>query len=114
MQGIQGEAVTLYQKKETGTDGIGATIYDWYDSHTVVQNVLIGEPTPEERLNELNLTGRMIAYTLGIPKGDTNNWENEIVEFFGHKFKTFGIPVMGIEANIPLSWHKKVHCERYE
>lgn len=111
---LHGEPVKLYHKKVVGTDGIGAPVYDWYDSYTVVDNVLIGEPAPEERLNEFHLTGRMIAYTLGIPKGDTNAWENEIVEFFGHKFKTFGIPVVGIEANIPLQWHKKVQCARYE
>jgi hypothetical protein len=76
--------------------------------------VLVAQPSPEEKTAELNLTGRSIQYTLGIPKGDTHNWENQVVEFFGHKFLTYGIPEQGIEANIPLRWHKKVKCERYE
>lgn len=109
---IQGMTVTLWNKTQTGTDGFGEPIYSW--SSKTVNNVLVGQPTAEERTNELTLTGRMIAYTLGIPQGDTNDWENQIVEFFGHKFLTFGIPEQGIEANIPLSWHKKVKCERYE
>ncbi len=104
--------ITLWNKTQTGVDGFGNPVYTW-ESKTV-DNVLVGQPTAEERTNELNLTGRMIAYTLGIPKGNEDEWENQIVEFFGHRFRTFGIPEQGIEANIPLSWHKKVKCERYE
>ena len=109
---IQGMTVTLWNKTQTGIDGFGNPVYTW-ESKTV-DNVLVGQPTAEERINELNLTGRMIAYTLGIPKGNEDDWKNQIVEFFGHRFRTFGIPEQGIEANIPLSWHKKVKCERYE
>ncbi len=104
--------ITLWNKTQTGVDGFGNPVYTW-ESKTV-DNVLVGQPTAEERTNELNVTGRMIAYTLGIPKGNEDDWENQIVEFFGHRFRTFGIPEQGIEANIPLSWHKKVKCERYE
>lgn len=111
---LKGETVTLYQKKQTGTDAFNNPVYDWHDSYVTVYNVLIGEPSPEEQINELNLTGRSIAYTLGIPKGDTNAWENQIVSFFDHEYKTFGIPVVGIESNIPMTWHKKVKVERYE
>lgn len=109
---IQGMTVTLWNKTQTGVDGFGNPVYTW-ESKTV-DNVLVGQPTAEERTNELNLTGRMIEYTLGIPKGNEDEWENQIVEFFGHRFRTFGIPEQGIEANIPLSWHKKVKCERYD
>lgn len=111
---IKGITVTLWTKTQTGTDSFNAPVYSW--TSQLVHNVLVGEPTPEEKANELNLTGRAIAYTLGIPKGDCHNWENQIVEFFGRKFITYGIPVMGIEANLPsrLPWHKKVKCERYE
>lgn len=109
---IQGMTVTLWNKTQTGVDGFGQPIYSW--ASKTVDNVLVGHPTAEERTNELNLTGRSIEYTLGIPKGNKDNWENQIVEFFGHKYLTFGIPEQGIEANIPMSWHKKVKCARYE
>lgn len=104
--------VTLWNKTQTGVDGFGQPIYSW--TSKTVDNVLVGHPTAEERINELTLTGRSIEYTLGIPKGNTDDWENQIVEFFGHKYLTFGIPEQGIEANIPMSWHKKVKCARYE
>ena len=109
---IQGTAITLYEKTATGFNEIGEPIFT--ETPVTVENVLIGEPSAQERLEETNLTGRMIAYVLGIPKGDAHEWENVTVEFFGHKFRTYGIPMQGIEANIPLSWHLKVKCERYE
>lgn len=110
---IQGMTVTLHHRIESGVDSLNNPIYQWGSSETV-DDVLVGEPTPEERTDELNLSGRMIAYSLGIPKGDTHVWDDQIVEFFGHKFLIFGIPKQGIEANIPLRWHKVYKCERYE
>ncbi len=109
---IQGMTVTLWNKTQIGTDEFNQPVYGWASFN--VDNVLVGLPTPEERTEELNTTGKMIAYTLGIPKGDSHEWQDQIVEFFGRKFKTFGIPERGIEANIPLQWHLKVKCERYE
>jgi hypothetical protein len=109
---IHGSAVILWVKEQVGTNPFGEPIYDHVAK--VVDDVLIGLPSAQERIDELNLSGRMIEYTLGIPKGNTDVWEDQIVEFFGHKFRTFGIPEVGIEENIPLRWHKKVKCERYE
>lgn len=110
---ISGITVLLHQKTVIATNPFGEPVYNESES-VPVENVLVGLPTPEEKVNEINLTGKSIAYTLGIPKGDTHDWEDTIVEFFGEKFRTFGIPEFGIESNIPLSWHKKVKCERYE
>lgn len=110
---IQGMTVTLYHRIESGRDALNNPIYQWYDAEQV-DDVLVGEPTPEERTDELNTSGKMIAYSLGIPKGDTHEWEDSIVEFFGQKFHIFGFPKQGIEANIPLRWHKIYKCERYE
>ena len=109
---IKGMDINLITLTQTGTDPFGEPIFT--ESSETVSNVLVGEPSPEEKLNELNLNGKAIAYTLGIPKGDTHEWEGQIVEMFGERFMVYGIPVQGIEANIPLSWHKKVKVERYE
>lgn len=109
---IHGTTITLWAKTYAGVDAFNEPVYT-YAAQTV-DNVLVGQPTAQERTDELTLSGKMIEYVLGIPKGDAHDWENQIVEFFGHKFKTFGIPEQGIEENIPLSWHLKVKCERYE
>lgn len=108
---IQGMTVTLWSKTQTGVDEFNAPVYEWTSEN--VDDVLVGMPSPEEKISELNLTGKSIAYTLGIPKGDTHDWEDQIVEFFGHKYRTIGIPERGIEANVPTRWHLKVKCERY-
>lgn len=81
---------------------------------TEVENVLIAPASSDDIVTSTDLTGRKAVYTLGIPKGDTHEWENAIVEFWGERWKVFAIPTQGIEANIPLEWNKKVMVERYE
>jgi hypothetical protein len=97
---------------KTGTDPFGADVVT--EKATVVDNVLVAPLNSDELVNELNLTGRRISYILGIPKGDSHNWENAIVEFFDDRFKTVGSPTQGIEDMIPLQWNKKVKVERIE
>ena len=109
---MRGVIITLYDKVQTGVDAFNRPVYE--DVATTVDNVLIGEPTTEDVINELNLTGKHLAYTLAIPKGDTHEWNDRKVEFFGEVFRTYGEPTQGIEHLIPLSWNKKVKVERYE
>ncbi len=109
---ITGIDVVLYTKTQTGTDPLGAPIYT--QTAETVQNVLVGEPTADDLINELQLYGKRLAYTLAIPKGDTHNWDDTEVEFFGRKFRTYGTAVQGIEHLVPLNWNKKVKVEAYE
>lgn len=109
---IRGIPVKLSVKAQTGVDDFKRPIYE--TSQEVVENVLVGEPSAEDVVNEINLSGKRIAYVLAIPKGDTHIWENTEVEFWGMTFKTVGIPTQGIDDNIPLKWNKKVKVERYE
>lgn len=109
---IKGIPVKLSTKTQTGIDDFNRPTYEV--SQEVVENVLVGEPSAEDVVNELNLSGKRIAYVLSIPKGDTHTWENTEVEFWGMTFKTVGIPTQGIDDNIPLQWNKKVKVERYE
>ena len=112
MQMLKGETVLLTVRNQTGTDGFRRPVYS--EEEVSVENVLIGQPTTDEITNELNLSGKRIAYVLGIPKGDTHIWTDTFVSFWGMKFRTIGIPIRGIEENIPLQWNKKVRVERYE
>ncbi|NLZ56294.1 MAG: hypothetical protein GX900_06505 [Clostridiaceae bacterium] len=112
MKKIKGITVTLIRKQQTGTDPFGAPIYT--DVEVPVDNVLVAPTASDDVVNQLNLTGRKAVYTLAIPKGDTNVWENQEVRFFGQRWRVFGIPLEGIEEMIPLDWNKKVMVERYE
>lgn len=112
MPRIKGETVYLITKRKIGEDPFGAPIVQ--EEKVAVNNVLIAPTLSDDIVNQLELTGRKAVYTLAIPKGDTNNWENVEVEFFGERWRTFGISTMGIEHLIPLDWNRKVMVERYE
>lgn len=105
-----GVSVILHIKTQTGVDAFNNPVFA--DATETVDNVLIGQPTTEEIDSTLSLYGKKIDYMLGIPKGDTHNWEDTIVEFWGNRYRTFGMTIQGIEANIPTPWHKKIRVER--
>lgn len=110
--GIKGIDVVLYVKTQIGVDKFNAPVYD--ERAETVSNVLVGEPTTDDIVNEIQLYGKHLAYTLAIPKGDVHDWSNVTVEFFDKKFRTYGDITQGIDALIPLDWNRKVKVERYE
>lgn len=107
-----GITVVLYNKTVTGYDSFNNPIYE--ESSAEVDNVLVGQPSTDDVLSSTNLYGKQIEYMVGIPKGDTHNWEDSVIEFFEKKYRTFGNVIQGIEANVPTPWHKKIRVERYE
>ena len=109
---MQGIDIIRYNKTQTGVDGFGSPIYE--ESPETVHNVLIGEPSTEDVVNDLQLYGKRLAYTLALLKGHDHDWNNVVVEFFGQKFRTYGAVTEGIEAMIPLKWNRKVKVERIE
>lgn len=92
--------------------GTEITLYSYAGGELIsekISDVLIGEKTgssPNETTD-----GRLLGYTIAIPKGDTHNWTDRMVGFFGMFFRTVGYPEQGIEENIPLRWHKKIKVE---
>lgn len=108
---MRGITVTLYDKVQTGTDPFGAPIYT--ETQVPVDNVLVVPVSSEELLDIVNLYGKKATYQLGIPKGDTHNWQDRRVDFFGQSWRTFGFPTEGIEELIPLAWNKKVMVEQF-
>lgn len=109
---IKGITVTLWEPTEIGTDPFGDPTYEL--TPVTVDNVVVSPTTSQEILDTINLYGKSADYTLAIPKGDTHDWEDKKVSFFGQDWRVFGIPLEGIEENIPLDWNKKVTVERYE
>ena len=108
---MRGVTIILYDKVQIGIDDFNRPVYQ--DVPRTIENVLIGEPTTDQVIDELNLSGKRLAYTLAIPKGDNHEWTDRNVEFFGEVFRTFGRPTQGIDHLIPLDWNKKVKVERY-
>lgn len=116
---MRGTTVTLYEETITGYDSFNAPIVEL--TPVEVENVLVGEPTTDDITSSVSLYDKKITYMLAIPKGDTHDWVNKRIDWtdaYGitHKCKSFGMPITGVEANIPIGipWHMKVRCESYE
>lgn len=113
---MRGITVTLYETMQTGTDALNNPIYS--ETPVEVKNVLVGEPSTDDYTSSVEMFGKQITFMLGIPKGDTHDWVNKKVTWVNAQgniqtVKTFGFPIMGVEANIPGPWHMKVRCEQY-
>lgn len=108
---IRGISVTLTERTQTGVNEINEPVYE--ETESVVENVLVGSPKTDELSDALKLYGKHLAYTLYIPKGDSHNWENAKVTFYGRTFRTFGLPMTLIEENIPeaVSWNARIQVE---
>ena len=110
---MRGITVTIHPKAEVKYNSIGeATIT--YGQDITVENVIVAPSTSEEILDADNLYGKKAVYTLGIPKGDNNDWEDQWVSFFGLDWQTFGVPLEGIDELVPTAWNKKVQVMRRE
>lgn len=97
---------------ETGVDAFHrpTTTKTWEN----VSGCVVGSPSSDDVTNEMNLTGKRIAYVILIPKGDAHNWENTEVEIGGEVFKTIGAPVRSF-ANLPnIPCDQRISVERYE
>lgn len=108
---LKGITVTLIEKVESEKDPFGSPLFT--EKEIEVENVLVSPTSTDDVINQLSLTGKKVAYTLAIPKGDAHNWVNTQVKFFGETWQTVGYPIEGIEELIPLDWNKKVMVERY-
>ncbi|MBR3272596.1 MAG: hypothetical protein IKF98_01640 [Clostridia bacterium] len=109
---MTGITVVLYERTLAGYDALNDPIYA--QTAVPVANVLVGQPTTDEVTSSIDLYGKKVEYMLGLPKGDTHNWEDTVVEIWGKPYRTFGATIQGIEANIPTPWHRKVRVCRYE
>lgn len=108
---MKGMTIQLVELTQTGVDEFNAPIYS--EELVDVDDCLVGQPSAEDVSNMLALYGKKIAYTIGIPKGDTHNWVDAEIVMFGARFRTIGYPETGIQANIPLRWGQNIKVERY-
>lgn len=104
--------VTLITKKQTGKDPFGMPVTE--EIREEISGVLVTPASSDDVVSSVQLYGKKAVYNLAIPKGDTHDWKDAEVEFFGQTWRTFGFPTEGIEANIPLKWNRKVMVEAYE
>lgn len=109
---IKGITVILIDRIQVGMDGFRHPVYE--EREIEVENVLVAPAASTDIPETLDLERKKITYTLAIPKGDTHEWADHEVKFFGKKWKVCQEPLGGIESLLPLDWNKKVVVERYE
>lgn len=109
---LQGITIKLHERVKTGEDAFRSPIYE--NVITDVENVLVFPSGSDPVLEDVQLLGKRLTYTLCIPKGDSHIWENRTVEFFGRKWKVVGLPEEWITELVPWYWNKRVQVERYE
>ena len=110
---LKGITVTLYVKSSNSTDDFNRPIIT--ETPVTVDNVLVQplERTTDAMTEDTNLTAKKVSYLLGIPKGDTHDWNDAKVEFFGQTFISENGEWQGIETLIPGDWNKKIVVRRY-
>ena len=108
---IRGIPVELTVRTQIGVNAANEPVYE--RAAVTVENVLVGSPSTDDITDALTLYGKQLAYTLHIPKGDTHNWVDATVTFYGRTFRTFGLPMTMIEDNIPpgIPWNTRVRVE---
>lgn len=99
MSKLKGINVVLHLKTQSGTDGFNAPIYT--ETTENVADVIVGNVSTSETLENLDLYGKKVVYELGIPAGDSHNWLDTDVEFFGRTWHTFGQYKQCIVSNMP-------------
>lgn len=109
---IKGIPVVLYEHVQTGIDEFNRAIMQ--EVATTIENVLVTPANSTDVIDTTNLSEDKTVYNLCIPKGDSHNWRNAKVEFFGSKWRTVGDSYEYIESLVPLDWNRKVTVERYE
>lgn len=108
---MKGESVFLLQKEIRDYDELGAPIFE--DKWVKIDDVLIGQPSTDDIVTTQQLYGKVVSYTLGIPKGDAHDWTDTRVRFWNDEWLTIGYPMAGTPENIPLRWGKNVKVEHY-
>ena len=108
---IKGMDVILWHEVQTGVDSFNHPVYEL--TPETISNVLVSPVNSSEITDSTRLYGKQAVYNLAIPKGDTHDWENKKVTFFGVDWLTIGYCIEGIEANIPLDWNRKIQVGRY-
>ena len=107
MNFLKGQTVLLHEKTiQAGFDPFNKPVFETREVE--VDNVLITPTSDTDIVNEIQMYGKASVYTLSLPKGDTHNWEDSVIEFWGKKWKSFGTVVKYQEELVPGQWNGKV------
>lgn len=109
---IHGIPVELASLSQVGVDPFGVPVMQ--ETWETVQNVIVSPISGTEAAQIYELYGKDCTYQMCIPKGDTHEWEDTAVQFYGRRWRTVGPVLEYIDDLVPLAWNKKVTVRRDE
>lgn len=115
---IKGRTIQRYELDTTKKDAFGVPEGSYTSED--IDNVLIGSPSESEVLENIQIHGKQITYTLAIPIGDEHDWSSgTIVGFYGRFWQTIGAPVRYDENALnvlpaAVPWNTKVRVTAYD
>lgn len=111
MATIKGITVHLHEKTEAGVDEFNRAQFT--ERLVPVDNVLVAPVVIGiDEYSRTNVNSKRARCELAIPKGDTHNWEDCKVDFWGDTWESVGYSTIGMEHQIPLDWNRKVVVQR--
>ena len=111
---LRGTTVTLYERRQTGIDGLGAPVYE--ETPVPVRDVLIAPAEGPAVTDSTGLEGRRTAFRLYLPRGDAHDWVGCRVGFYSSTFRVVGGAQQWMPENLPRAcrWNKCLEVERYD
>lgn len=104
--------IQIKTRTQTGKDALNHPTYaeEWED----VSGCVVGSPSTEDIENEMNLSGKRIAYEVFLPNEDTHPWAGASVRIKGKEYRVIGDVKESFVSFSHIPCNKLISVEAYE
>ena len=104
--------IQIKTRTQTGVDAFNRPTYT--DAWEDVAGCVVGSPSSEDVENELNLSGKRIAYEIFLPNGDTHTWNGTSVMIGSREYRVIGDARESFVSFPHIPCNKLISVEAYE
>ena len=104
--------IQIKTRTQTGVDELNRPTYEvvWED----VSGCVVGSPTSDDVKNELNMSGKRIAYEILLPNEDAHTWAGSEVKIKGKPYRVIGDVKESFVSLPHIPCNKLISVEAYE
>ena len=104
--------IQIKTRTQTGVDELNRPTYEviWED----VSGCVVGSPSSEDVENEMNLSGKRIAYEILLPNNDTHTWAGTDVKIQDKPYRVIGDVKESFISFSHIPCNKLISVEAYE
>lgn len=104
--------IQIKTRTQTGKDALNHPIYSevWED----VSGCVVGSPSSEDIENEMNLSGKRIAYEVFLPNDDAHTWAGSEVKINNKPYRVIGDVKESFVSFSHIPCNKLISVEAYE